>query len=193
MFNSIRMTVSATVISTLAASFPTLVLAQPVPPVLYTVILPAGEFGSQNFTKFLSNGLASAHKFCSQLDQAYQADCLAERIEGVADQIPKDSDYADAQAALKSASDKINALARANRDTSLPRGNASVGGTQATSRPLTPVATTSLASVNSQAAAILQETETLLLRSASTSQSKQIHYQRIADALGSNKVLLRST
>jgi hypothetical protein len=46
--------------------------------------------------------------------------------------------------------------------------------------------------LNLEASNILEEAETKLLRSASSDAKRAIHYQRIAAAVGSNKVLLRS-
>ena len=58
-------------------------------------------------------------------------------------------------------------------------------------RPLVPVEAASVAAVNAEAVAILEEAETILLRSADTGEQRT-QYSRIADALDSNKVLLRS-
>lgn len=169
-------------------------VAQPAGGLIYTVIIPAGEFGSAAFTSVVVGGLAEARKFCGELDDsAYRVDCLAERFGVVAGLIPKDSDYGEVQEVLKSVSDRLAALARANRDRTLPRARATRTGTsQTTSRPLTPIASAAAQEVNQQALEILKETETLLLRSAEGSSSKIAQYAQIADAIGSNKVLLRS-
>ena len=173
----------------------TIASAAPVPGLIYTVILPAGEFGSVAYTGVVVGGLAAAQKFCAEIgDAAYRVDCLAERFGVLAKSIPKNSDYAEVQAALKSASDRMADLARNNRDPNLPRGRATRPGTsETTSRALTPVSAAATAQVNQQALTILEETETLLLRSAEGSKSKIAQYAQIADAIGSNKVLLRST
>ena len=54
-----------------------------------------------------------------------------------------------------------------------------------------PVSDAPAADVNPRATAILQEAQTGLLRSADTA-DKRAQYARIADAIGSNKVLLRA-
>ncbi len=161
---------------------------------VYTVVLPASGFGSPAFTSFVVGSLAAAQKFCAEIkEQAYRVDCLAERFGALAKSIPKDSDYAEVQSVLKSASDQLANLARSNRDRALPRGRATrPGSTETTTRPLTPVSAEATASVNQQARAILDNTETLLLRSAEVSQSKTAQFAQIADAIGSNKVLLRA-
>lgn len=165
------------------------------PGVLYTVILPPGEFGSNNYTDVVTSNIAAAQQFCADLEnESYRVDCLAERLGEVSDEIPDDSDYAEVKEILKDTSEQLEELARANRDTTQPRGRATSQGETpiTTSRPLTPVTPSSLPDVNAQAQAILDNTETLLLRSAEGSESKALQYSRIADAIGSTKVLLRS-
>ena len=173
------------------------VLAQaPGPGVLYTVIIPAGEFGSSNYTAVVPANIAAARAFCASIDNdSYKVDCLAERLGQVSDEIPSDSDYAEVKQILSDTSDQLAELARTNRDTAQPRGRAtSTGETPVTTtRPLTPVTPSALPEVNAQAEAILDSTQTLLLRSAESSESKALQYSRIADAVGSTKVLLRST
>ncbi|MBJ6372834.1 hypothetical protein [Sedimentitalea arenosa] len=173
------------------------VLAQaPGPGVLYTVIIPAGEFGSSNYTAVVTANIAAARAFCASIDNdSYKVDCLAERLGQVSDEIPSDSDYAEVKQILSDTSDQLAELARTNRDTAQPRGRAtSTGETPVTTtRPLTPVTPSALPEVNAQAEAILDSTQTLLLRSAESSESKALQYSRIADAVGSTKVLLRST
>ena len=159
---------------------------------ILTFIVPQGQFGSNNYTNLVTNTLAAAKKFCGALDKSYHVDCLAERIGAMADEIPADTDYAEVRSILSKASNDMAKLARANRDTSKPRASAAAGSVQ-TTRPLTPVTEASAASTNAQAAAILDATATLLLRTPDDESGKRATYARIADALGSNKTLLRST
>jgi hypothetical protein len=112
----------------------------------------------------------------------------------MANSIPQDTDYDEIRAVLDSTADEMAALVRSNRDSNKPRERVSAGGTvpQATTRPLSPVRESDLASVNQRAAAILEQTQTMLLRTPEDGTGKNAHYTRIADALGSNKTLLRS-
>lgn len=165
------------------------------PGAIFTVILPGGEFGSNNYTEVVTSNIAAAQQFCGDIEnESYRVDCLAERLGEISDDIPQDSDYAEVKEILKNTSDQLADLARANRDTTQPRGRATSAGENpvTTSRPLTPVTPASQPQVNAQAQAILSNTETLLLRSAEGSESKALQYSRIADAIGSSKVLLRS-
>lgn len=161
----------------------------------YVVTMPSGTFGSTQYTKVVVAGLAAARQFCGDIAIEYRVDCLSERLGVIAAEIPQDSDYEEVQDALRSASNELRALARSQRDRDLPSGRASRSGASpvVTTRPLTPVKSQSLDQVNTQAQAILQETENVLLRSAGNSQEKLAQYQQIASAVGSNKVLLRST
>lgn len=194
MQNTSRIPMIATIVAALLPLAPLELAAQVPGVVVYTVILPPGEFGSAAFTGVVVDRLKEAQEFCGELKgTAYRVDCLAERFGALASIIPKDSEYAEVQEILKSASGKMENLARANRDRALPRGRATRPGTsQTTTRPLTPVSAEAAAEVNKLALTILEDTQTLLLRSAEGSNSKIAQYAQIADAIGSNKVLLRS-
>jgi hypothetical protein len=162
---------------------------------LYTVILPEDEFGSALFTKVVVDGMAAARQFCGALNEAYRVDCLAERFASLAKLIPDDTEYVEVRDTIQSASNKLEKLATSNKSSALPTGRAQrpSSPSEVTSRPLTPVAETATASVNGQAIAIIEEAETILLRSAESSQRRKVHYAQVVDAIGSNKVLLRST
>lgn len=161
--------------------------------VLYTVVVPAGGFGSSLFLRELLTSLAAARLFCQQLkDPTLQVDCLSDRLENVAAEIPEDTDYDEVRSILAQTSADLGALARKNRDRDRGRVTASQPGRgeAGATRPLRPIAPASLAAVNAEAVAILDEATTQLLRSADTRNRSQ--YARIAQALESNKVLLRS-
>lgn len=169
-------------------------LAQAVPGALYTVTVPSSQFGSSAYLGYLTSSLTAAQAFCKSLkDPSLNVDCLAERLGVVADEIPAGSNYAEVRSILDDTSRKLNRLARSNRD----RGRGSVRASEpesgtATARPLVPVKTDAVAAVNTEAARILEEAQTVLLRSAEGDPIKAGQYSRIAEALDSNKVLLRS-
>jgi len=169
-------------------------VAQAQQQLVYTIVVPSGQFGSGNFLKQLVGSLASAQAFCGGLqDRSYRVDCLAERLEEVSGGIPEGTDYDEVRSVLQDTSARLEELARGNRDRSKGRINvssASEGG-GATARPLVAVDAAQLDAVNQQAEAILEEARTVLLRSAGSKQ-RQSQYTRIAQALDSSKVLLRS-
>lgn len=162
--------------------------------VLYTVILPAGQFGSPQAMGFLLGGISAAKAFCSKIQDEYVVDCLAERLAHVADQVPEDGDYAEFDRVLNDTSDKLQQLARSNRDRTLRAGRATTGGEApiTTTRPLVPVSAANATAVNQQARAILDEAETVLLRSAAESLPQRQQYAQLAEAVGSTKVLLQA-
>ncbi|MBL4915847.1 hypothetical protein [Szabonella alba] len=141
----------------------------------------------------VASQIEAATSFCASLPgDAYTLDCMAERLDRIARDMPATADLAEARSQLAEASRELSDLARANADSALPPARARIPGGIATGRPLVPVNPTRQAAVKSQAAAILERTETLLLRSSGGAPSIE-GYRRIAGAVGSAKVLLRST
>ncbi len=155
----------------------------------------AGYSISTSGTKTVTSALRDSYSFCAAIDrQEYLVDCLGEQLAEIAAAIPETGDYAQAKKILQEASGKLRRLARANASPSMPpiRVSGTVKGKKITTRPLTPVRRERVKSVNQQAAQILQEAETKLLRSAETSDRRLIAYAQMAKAVGSNKTLLRS-
>ncbi|MCO8144975.1 hypothetical protein NHN26_07030 [Rhodovulum tesquicola] len=135
--------------------------------------------------------IEAGRDFCARIAQrAYAIDCLAAQLEGVARDMPG-GDYRAAGQILTRAARDLRRIAEANADPALPRGRVRVADT-ISPRALTPVRRDALNRLAAQAATILQEAETALLRSAEGSARRMVHYQRIAAAVGSAKVLLRS-
>lgn len=139
--------------------------------------------------------LAGARVFCSaQSAAAYRVDCLADQLEQVAKRMPDTGDYADAKEIIQQASRSLAGVAKRNRSSEKRPAEMRSGGAApaSSSRPLIPVAPNRDAAAAAEATAILNETETLLLRSGESSARRKVAYQDIAQALGSNKILLRS-
>ena len=98
--------------------------------------------------------------------------------------------YGDARRIFRDTADQLRAITQSNLDPNRPRARMqSHDGTLRSARPL---AAAQQRQALSQAAAVLAEAETQLLRSAGVSSRRAVQYQQIAAALGSNKVLLRS-
>ncbi len=150
------------------------------------------EVSPANTTKIVEE-LQKGRDFCEGLaQQEYVIDCMGDSLQKAAEQLPEGGDYQAVKAALEDASIKLAELARQNASQTLTRGLVQANGQQS-SRRFTPVASEALAALNAQASAIIDEAQTVLLRSAQNSDRRKIHYQRIAEAVGSNKILLRST
>lgn len=164
-----------------------------IPPTVGPVFVPPPE--ETGTVDSIVESLEAATEFCGQLaNRQYTVDCIAERLAEVARQMPNTGEYAEAKAAILEASQKMHALAVANQSSAVPRARAARAGSNPmrTTRPLTPVSVDRMEQVEAEATKILAEVETVLLRSAESSESRQIAYTRIAEAVGSNKVLLRS-
>lgn len=188
---SVRIVILA---SGLATGLGAAAVAQGVPGAVYTITIPSSQFGSPAFLSHLVGSIGASQAFCSALkDPTLNVDCLAERLGAVSDQIPSGTDYDEVRKVLDDASKKLNRLARSNQDTSRRAVQATQPNGGGTTRPILAVAPSSVASVNADAAAILQEAQTILLRSAEGNATKASQYTQIADAIDSNKVLLRSS
>lgn len=177
------------------AVMPTSPFFTPTPPPARRPAVPDSGAATNAQTEEIVARIQSAKLFCFRIPQReYWIDCLSERLDAVARSMPDQGDYAEARETIEDASQQLAALARQSASRSLPRARvrSSAPGGPATTRPLVPVRTEALDDVGDAAAAILEEAETVLLRSAESSEQRRLHYERIAAAVGSEKVLLRS-
>ncbi|MCK0149305.1 hypothetical protein MWU54_04670 [Marivita sp. S6314] len=134
-------------------------------------------------------------RICEFMGDEYRVSCFATTYRELAKDIPNNGDYKEARDALLDAAKKLDRLTRQNIDRQKPslRARLTTDSGQAVSTPpIAAVRAPAAPQINRQAANILEEAETVLLRSASSDAARAIHYQRIAAAVGSNKVLLRS-
>ena len=137
-----------------------------------------------------------SEQICESLGDEYRVACFAQTYRELANEIPANGDYAEAREVVLETARELDDLVRRNLDRQKPaltaRLTTSAGETVRTP-PIRAVREDRVANLNEQAADILEEAETVLLRSASSDASRAIHFQRIAAAVGSNKVLLRSS
>ncbi len=138
----------------------------------------------------------NVRNFCGRLAaQEYVIDCLSAQLADVAARMPESGDYADARMVLDQAARELRAVTMRYRSTTMPRGTARSSGTdgQASARPLTAVRGEDLDAAKQQATRIIEEAATQLLRSSQAGEERRVHFEQIAEAVDSNKVLLRST
>lgn len=146
---------------------------------------------SDEITDRILRDLSEARDFCIRSPRVeYVIDCLSEEYGRIADRMPR-GDYEAAKSAVAAAARGLGALAAANADPDLPRARLKRPAGAATP-PLTPVRSAAVKRLNATAAGIVEEAETRLLRAAERSDRRWPHYRRIAAAVGSTKVLLRS-
>ncbi|RUS59706.1 hypothetical protein EGN72_13490 [Pseudorhodobacter sp. E13] len=128
--------------------------------------------------------------------QKYRIDCLRWELHRIAQGIPSSGDYADMRDAISAASGELAAIVAQNADPAPPVahvGRSRSNKARPSARRLKAIAPARQARANAQAEAVLDKLSTRLLRSASSSASKRVHYERAAQAINSTKVLLRST
>lgn len=130
----------------------------------------------------------------SQLELRYRIDCIRFYFMQLAHELPETGDYAPLQQALAEGAAKLDAIVRRDLDPGAPALRPRVGGRPAAPRtaPIRAVSPAAEARAAREAAAVIEETATILLRSAENSQRRMAHFQQIAAAIGSTKVLLRS-
>ncbi|WEZ83076.1 hypothetical protein P6U16_19560 [Rhizobium sp. 32-5/1] len=130
---------------------------------------------------------------CGRYDPVYRVDCLAQGLKEVSRRMPA-GQYLGARMIISKAAGKLSSLARANADSAQPKLDSPSGTNPRLKgkKRYTAIKKEALAKVMKEAQAIIQEAETQLLRSAENSAKRQAHYQQIATAISSTKVLLRS-
>jgi hypothetical protein len=137
--------------------------------------------------------LAGIRDHCGGAD-VYVVDCLAERLDVLEQGMDQLAGYGDARRILRDTAAQLRQITQNNLDENRPKARmATADGSFRSTRPLTAVSAAQKRRAISQAVAVLAEAETQLLRSADASSGRAVHYQQIAAALGSNKVLLRSS
>lgn len=164
-------------------------------PPWYPFEIPGGEQVTPPTTKAISDAVLGVSGFCERIeDIRYRVDCLSERLEALGQAMPDTGEYAQARQIVLDTAQRLHRLAVSNRSTRAPKGRArgKLLGKPVRTRPLTPVQEQRVDPVHRQAAVILQEAETRLLRSAQASERRLIAYARIATAVGSSKKLLRA-
>lgn len=126
--------------------------------------------------------IAGGEAECGALPAEYRADCLGQAFTRAA-AVQRRGDYRSANAYLSTGGRELRLLARQNADPSAPVVSQNGRRYRAVRKEV-------VAEVNRKATAIVVETQTKLLRSATG--RKRTHYQRIAQAVGSTKRIFRS-
>lgn len=148
---------------------------------------------SETVTVDVVSQLSNATQACQALTVVYRTDCLANELEALVEALPVEGEYEEARKALSNASQELSALSRQNRDNNQPRLKVTVmADPQTVRRPVAAVQQETVEQTNAKALAVLEDTTTVLLRSAEGNSGVAVHYQRIAQALDSTKLLLRS-
>lgn len=145
-------------------------------------------------TDLLTAALARVAGECERIGIEYRIDCLGQGLILAGRTLPRRGEYEEARETLIKAGKDLRRVAKQNRDPAQPKIRHTIQVTPKVTRQrrLTPVAPEKLPEATIQAEAIVQEAETRLLRSAENSQRRRIHYERVAQSLGSTRRILRS-
>ena len=156
----------------------------------------AGPKAKPEATRAVTRAIGEGRDLCSFVPSEARIGCIANQFREIADNLPRGGDYAPVRKALRDGARELEAITRANAAPATPRKRYEVvppdGGARQSSGPITEVAPDRAAAANRAAAAVIEQTQTVLLRSAQNSRERMVHYQEIATAIDSTKVLLRS-
>lgn len=150
-----------------------------------------------NEADFIVNRLQQIQRICDALDEEYTVDCLATSYMRLTNDLRTIGGDSSVRQSLERASAKLRALVQSNLDKTKPAlrahlTNAESGARMLSTLPVRAVQPDRLSKVRQGAMTVLDEAETVLLRSARRRTEQSVLYQRVAAALRSNKVLLRS-
>ncbi|NIZ15261.1 hypothetical protein [Phaeobacter sp. HF9A] len=141
----------------------------------------ASAFSPEHTTKIVQL-LEKGEADCARLEPVYQFDCFRKSYSDAIRETRAYRDYSNAGKALRGVEKTLSAIVKQNRDTTKPK--IKLGGQRYTA-----VRPEAVAAGAKAFHAARNEAATMLLRA--TGRSK-VHYTRIAEALNSNKVLIRS-
>lgn len=139
--------------------------------------------------------LLLANESCEALVANYRVDCLRFFVRKMAEDLPKRGDYLPVRRVLVDTERRLGDIVRQTHDPNARRIKPRLGGKPQAPRfgSLAAIRPEAVGQSNRQAEAVISEAATVLLRSAEGSAKRQVHFQKIAQALDSTKVLLRSS
>ena len=140
-------------------------------------------------TQALIDQVAEANRWCrTRYDPGYIPDCIAKAYKRIGATLPWRGGYAKARNALLGGGQSLSDWVERNKDPAKPAISGRTGR-RAPAEALTPVRASADLNV---AAGIIEDTQLVLLRSASGSDQRRVAFEQIANVVGSTVVLLRS-
>lgn len=136
--------------------------------------------------------LRSSTRFCGKLaGESYTIDCLAYEYWEIQRQLPDVGEMAEVKKVLADTSKQLRALANANQSKVKNPIRVSKAGKRF-NRVLVPVQREKLPQLSRDAARIINNGATLLIRASGDSNRKRAQYQQIARSMQTGAILLRS-
>ena len=152
--------------------------------------------GTETPTDYLTNAITKningAKAECSRYDPIYRIDCLRMRLLDIARRIPQGPAYREARQIIARASDRLGSIQGRYLDSRVPRQRSRGNARLKEARTYAAVKRANLNKAMAEAARVIDEAQTQLLRASENSEKRANHYRQIAAAVGSTKVLLRS-
>jgi hypothetical protein len=143
-------------------------------------------------TNSIVGNLAAARAECGSYDPVYRIDCLRQRLLDIARRIPQGAAYAQARQIIGRAAGQLNTIQFSNADTRVPKQRSRRNPRLREAKVYTAIKREKLNQAMQQARRVIEEATTQLLRAGENSDKRSAPYQKIAAAVGSTKVLLRS-
>lgn len=145
-------------------------------------------------TNRISKDFNAAVIECGRYDDVYRIDCLRQNMQRIAASLPDDGDYGRVKRILLNAAGKLGGIVEKYSDPTAPRLTPPAGANPRfrLNRSYKAVRRDKVRQAMAEAAQVVQEAATQLLRSSENSAARLAHYQSISVAVGSTKVLLRS-
>ncbi len=145
-------------------------------------------------TNRISKDFNAAVTECGRYDDVYRIDCLRQNMQRIAQSLPDDGDYGRVKRILTNAAGKLGGIVEKYADPKAPRLTPPAGANPRflRNRSYKAVRRDKVRHAMAEAAQVVQEAATQLLRSSENSTARLAHYQSISVAVGSTKVLLRS-
>ena len=158
-----------------------------------TITIPSTSPNSTVPAK-ITEALGQGAGLCAGVPGEYRIDCMVQFFHQAARAAPISGAYSDAHRVLEDTANRLEKLVRENADRSKPsiRVQVSSGAQKVYSPRMGAIKPDAVATANAEAARIVAEAETMLLRSPGAAGPDRAEYVRIAEAVGSNKLLLRS-
>lgn len=154
------------------------------------VALASGGYGygsksglSRGTTSSVVRAIERGIKDCTRLDTVYRYDCYRVSYGRAASKLSGNPAYAEAEAALRKVERTLATVVASNADATAPK-------VRKRGQSFQPIKSTATAAAKRQFRTALDEAETVLLRSGSG--DTKSHFASIAQAVNSNKILLRA-
>lgn len=147
---------------------------------------------SDYLTSSIVKNINGARAECGSYDPVYRIDCLRQRLADIAQRIPSGPAYSEARQIISRASSKLGRIQAGITDGKAPRQRSRANPRLKQAKIYAAAKREKLSKAMAQARQVIEEAETQLLRAAENSDKRAGHYQQIAAALDSTKVLLRS-